>query len=336
MAPRKSERILNLTICLLATRRFLAKDQIRQVVEGYRGLSDAAFERTFERDKDELRAMGVPVETGSNSSYFDDELGYRIRRTDFELPPIELDADEAAVVALAAQSWRQSRMASSTRSAWAKLRAAGVETDSSRITSINPTVAAREGAFEVLWQAVLTRSQVRFRYRRGGTGTGEVRTLQPWGVTSNKGRWYVVGHDLDRGAPRMFKMSRIVGQPEVVAGPDAFEVPADVDVRALARSLEPAPATGTAVLAVRADRAPALRRRGRPSSRPLPPELAGAWSVWEVGYADEASLVGEVAACGADVVVLEPAGVRERLLRHLAGVAGAGAVEASTWLEESA
>ncbi|SDE42651.1 helix-turn-helix transcriptional regulator [Auraticoccus monumenti] len=324
MAPRKSERILNLTICLLATRRFLAKDQIRQVVEGYRGLSDSAFERTFERDKDELRAMGVPVETGSNSTYFDDELGYRIPRTDFELPSIELDADEAAVVALAAQSWQQARMASSAQSAWAKLRAAGVETDSSRIATMSPTVVAREGAFEVLWQAVLTRSVVAFDYRRRGTGPGGRRTLQPWGVTSNKGRWYVLGHDVDRGATRMFKMSRILGEPEVVAGPDAFEVPADVDVRALARSLEPAPATGEALLAVRAERAPRLRRRGRRSEEPLPERLGPGYEAWRVGYGDEGAFVTEVASFGPDVVVLEPAAVRTRVLQHLGGLVPAG------------
>ena len=89
MAPRKSERIMNLAICLLLARRFLDKNHLREVVEGYGGLSDAAFERTFERDKDDLRAMGVPVETGSNSTLFPDEIGYRIRRQDFELPPID-------------------------------------------------------------------------------------------------------------------------------------------------------------------------------------------------------------------------------------------------------
>ncbi|MFZ2261590.1 MAG: DNA-binding transcriptional regulator, partial [Luteococcus japonicus] len=95
MAPRKSERIVNLTICLLSARRFLPKEQIREIVEGYNGLSDANFERTFERDKDELRAMGVPVETGHNETFFDDEPGYRIRRADFEFPPVEFTPAEA-------------------------------------------------------------------------------------------------------------------------------------------------------------------------------------------------------------------------------------------------
>src|SRR5690606_26091473 len=98
MTTRKTERILNLTICLLVSGRFVSKGQIREAVEAYHGLSDAAFERTFERDKDELRALGVPIEVGSYDPLFDDEPGYRIRPSEFELPPIDLTADEAAVV----------------------------------------------------------------------------------------------------------------------------------------------------------------------------------------------------------------------------------------------
>src|SRR5918911_1410140 len=59
MTTRKTERILNLTICLLVSDRYLPKSRIREAVEGYHDLSDAAFERTFERDKAELRAAGV-------------------------------------------------------------------------------------------------------------------------------------------------------------------------------------------------------------------------------------------------------------------------------------
>src|SRR5665811_16982 len=89
MAPRKTERQLNLVICLLASRRYLTREKIRDSVEGYQGLSDAAFQRMFERDKDDLRDLGIPIETGSNDSYFDDEQGYRILPGDFELPPVE-------------------------------------------------------------------------------------------------------------------------------------------------------------------------------------------------------------------------------------------------------
>ena len=111
VSPRKSERIMNLAICLLMARRFIEKSQIRQVVEGYHDLSDSAFERTFERDKDELRAMGVPVETGSNNPLFPDDVGYRIRRKDFELPAIEFTPAETAALGLAATVWESATQA---------------------------------------------------------------------------------------------------------------------------------------------------------------------------------------------------------------------------------
>ena len=133
MTTRKTERILNLTICLLVSGRYLPKSRIREAVEGYHDLSDAAFERTFERDKDELRSLGVPIEVGSFDPLFDDEPGYRILPSEFELPPIDLDAEEAAVVGVAARVWQHASMAESTTSAIAKLRAGGVEPDASQL-----------------------------------------------------------------------------------------------------------------------------------------------------------------------------------------------------------
>ena len=165
MTTRKTERILNLTICLLVSGRYLPKSRIREAVEGYHDLSDAAFERTFERDKDELRSLGVPIEVGSFDPLFDDEPGYRISPAEFELPPIELDADEASVVGVAARVWQHASMAESTRSALAKLRAAGVEPDASQLASLEPSVQATEPAFEPLWTAVLDRARVSFIYR---------------------------------------------------------------------------------------------------------------------------------------------------------------------------
>src|SRR5690606_1081954 len=94
----KSERLMNLVICLLVARGYVPKSRIRQVVGGYGGQSDEAFERMFERDKEELREVGIPIETGSFDPFGDEEPGYRIHRQEFELPEIRLEPDEAAVV----------------------------------------------------------------------------------------------------------------------------------------------------------------------------------------------------------------------------------------------
>jgi proteasome accessory factor B len=262
MAPRKTERILNLTICLLVSGRYLSKSRIREAVEGYHNLSDGAFERTFERDKDELRALGVPIEVGSYDPLFDDEPGYRILASEFELPPIDLDAEEASVVGVAARVWQHASMAESTTSAISKLRAAGIEPDASQLASLEPSVQASEPAFEPLWTAVIQRTRVSFTYR-----DGDIRTLEPWGMTASKGRWYVIGWDVDRTAERMFKVSRIRDLPKRVSRPGAYAVPDNLDLRALARVLAPSDPTATATLAIRTGKAPTLRRR---SSRPEP------------------------------------------------------------------
>jgi proteasome accessory factor B len=318
MAPRKTERILNLTICLLVSGRYLPKSQIREAVEGYHDLSDAAFERTFERDKDELRALGVPIEVGSFDPLFEDEAGYRILPSEFQLPAIDLDAEEASVVGVAARVWQHASMAESTMSAVAKLRAAGVEPDTSQLASLEPSVSATEPAFETLWTSVLDRTRVSFVYREGA-----VRTLEPWGVTSSKGRWYVIGRDVDRGAVRMFKMSRIVDVPKRVSRPGAFEVPEDLDLRSLAQSLAPPQPTAEAVVAIRSGKAISFRRRARPTATEVP--LPAGFEVYAVGYSDTWTLAEEVARYAADVVVIEPPEVRERVIRNLSAVAAQGA-----------
>jgi proteasome accessory factor B len=314
MAPRKTERILNLTICLLVSGRYLPKGRIREVVEGYHGLSDAAFERTFERDKDELRALGVPIAVGSFDPLFDDEPGYRILPGEFELPPIDLDAEEASVVGVAARVWQHASMAESTMSAIAKLRAAGVEPDASPLAALQPSVQASEPAFEPLWDAVLQRTRVRFTYR-----DASLRTLEPWGMTSSKGRWYVLGRDVDRDATRMFKLSRITDLPRAVSRPGAYAVPDDLDLRSLARSLAPREPTERAVLAVRAGRAPALRRRGVPAETEL--DLPSGFEVVAVTFGDLHAAAEEICRYAADVVVLEPAPLRDLVVAGLSAVA---------------
>ncbi|WP_375433001.1 helix-turn-helix transcriptional regulator [uncultured Friedmanniella sp.] len=314
MAPRKTERILNLTICLLVSGRYLSKSRIREAVEGYHGLSDAAFERTFERDKDELRALGVPIEVGSFDPLFDDEAGYRILPGEFELPPIDLDAEEASVVGVAARVWQHASMAESTGSALAKLRAAGIEPDASQLASLEPSVQASEPGFEPLWNAVLERVRMSFTYRDANR-----RTLEPWGMTASKGRWYVIGRDVDRDATRMFKVSRITDLPRRESRPGAYAVPEDLDLRALARSLAPREPTERTVLAIRPGRAPGLRRRSEAaqSDQALPP----GFEVVAVGFSDLSSAAEEITRHAADVVVLEPVELRELVLRGLTAVA---------------
>ncbi len=90
MSAARSERLMNLLITLLVARHPVPKDKLRDIIEGYHGTTNDAFEKMFERDKEELRAVGIPIVVEPVDKFFDDEVGYRIHRNALELPPIEL------------------------------------------------------------------------------------------------------------------------------------------------------------------------------------------------------------------------------------------------------
>lgn len=225
---------MNLVICLLSTRQYLTAERIRDAVPGYEAqdgsrATDEAFKRMFERDKAELRELGIPLETGRNS-HFDSEDGYRITRRDYELPPIEFDAAEAAAVGLAGRLWRSATLGEPARAALMKLRAAGTTVEHDAAVQAVPNLDTSDPSLPALLDAARTARVVRFDYVKSGAETPEKRTLEPWGVLSWRGRWYVAGFDRDRGSARSFRLSRITGKVDRLGQPGAFERPGDIDL----------------------------------------------------------------------------------------------------------
>lgn len=320
MAIRKTERLLNLLIMLLVQRHYVAKDRIRAIL--YAESSDEAFEKMFERDKEELRSLGVPIEVGHIDAYFDDEPGYRIRPDRFALPDIELSADEAAVVGLATKVWQHARLADATTEAVRKLVALGVEVDVSALDIVQPRLSADEPSFDVFWEATQERTPVTFDYTRTGQDAPSRRHLQPWGVVRYSGRWYVVGYDVERRAERVFRLSRVHGSPERQGQPGSYEVPAGTDVRAVARRLAPAPSTETAVLLLRAGTGLPLRRDADSVlSDVVGPDERTTWDRVEITRA-ALGLSDEVLGYGPDVYVESPAHLREAVVSRLRAALG--------------
>ena len=319
MAARKSERLLNLLIALLVSRSYVTKDRIRGVVEQYRDSSDDAFEKMFERDKEELRSLGIPLEVGYVDRAFEDEPGYRVERSAFELPQIDLTPEEAAVVGLAARVWQHAGLASATSNALVKLKAAGVDVDRTALDVVQPQISVEEPSFEAFWDATVTRTPVRFDYRRGSDTEAAERHLQPWGVVSYRGRWYVVGFDTDRKAERLFRLSRVVGKVRVDGRPGSFQVPEGTDVHAVAKSLAPEDPSRRSRLLVRQGAALGLRRHAQACEGAAPE----GWDLVEVPFARTDALADEVLGYGADVVVHEPPELRELVVRRLRAAAGA-------------
>jgi proteasome accessory factor B len=314
----KSERLLNLVIMLLVSRTYVTKERIREVIEGYDKSNDESFEKMFERDKEELRALGIPIELGHVDRFFEDEQGYRIKRDAFELPDVDFTSDEAAVLGLAARVWQHAGLASATSAALVKLRAAGHDVDREALDALQPRVVADEPAFNDMWEMTISRTPVRFGYRRAGATEEVERHLEPWGVVTSRERWYVVGHDRDRGEPRMFRLSRVVGDVKADGRPGEFEVPEGTDVRALTASLEPRRTPATATLLVRKGSAALLRRRATDLVEDVPgPDDLTPWDRLSLTTYGTEELAEDVLSHLGDVVAVEPAVVRDLVVSRL-------------------
>ena len=317
MSSRRTERLLNLVICLLATRKWLTKEQIRLAVPQYADCdSTEAFDRMFERDKEDLRDLGVPVVTGSDARWFDDETGYRIDRDTYALPPIELDAEELAVVGLASRVWQQASLAGPAAQALTKLTALGVETDDQDgVAGLEPRIRTAEPAFEPLYAAVRDRQPVSFTYRKPN-GEAALREVEPWAVLSRSGRWYMVGRDRQREAARVFRLSRIESNVRRLGRAGQYVVPDDLDAHQMLGTVGPPEDDRIAEIRVRTGRAVGLRRRILDGEKPVADET-GEWDTLRVRVGDAGGLAQELAGYGPDVVALAPPDVRADVIRRL-------------------
>ena len=322
MAAKRAERLVNLVIALLSTRQYVTAARIRATVPGYEAddgsdRADEAFKRMFERDKAELREMGVPLETGRTSA-FDTEDGYRIARADYELPEIQLSGEEAAAVGLALRLWESAQLAGPAHSALVKLKAAGVDVDSSRAIPLQPRLDAGEPAFEPCYAAARDRRQLGVGYQRPDEDEPAQRRVQPWGVVAWHGRWYLVGHDLDRDAARVFRLSRVVGTPKATGPEGAFEPPADLDLGAVVAG-QVGGAEHLVVVRARPGAAIGLRRH----ATPLGPSGDGDDRL-QLRTTEPWRLADQLAAYGSDVLVEGPAEVRTAVVDRLTRLAAMG------------
>jgi proteasome accessory factor B len=317
MAAERTERLINLVICLLHTRSFITAERLRETIPGYsEAASDEAFKRMFERDKEDLRDLGIPLETGSMSGW-EDELGYRIARGDYALPALTLEPDEAAAVGLAARMWSSAALGASATRALRKLEAAGVEI-SPLPEGLQPRVGAGGTGLPAVAEAVREGRVVTFDYRGATDTEAAPRRVEPWGVVWWHGRWYLVGHDLDRAAPRVFRLSRIAGEPTAEGPAGAVTVPPGVDLTALVSANDPRDSQAMARIKIRHDHAIGLRRQ----TVDIADEGDG-WDVVTVPCPDPHRLAEQVLAYGADAVLLSPAEAREAVVRRLQTLVGA-------------
>ena len=314
---RKTERLVNLTIALLATKRYITKSEIFRTVDGYEG-SDESKERMFERDKDDLRNLGIEIEVGTFDPLFEDESGYRIKPENYQFQLGEVNAQEITLLSLAAEAWRGASMGPSALSALNKLHAIGIESDTELLLDLAPAIITQDANLAIAISAITSKTVLSFSYLNEELQP-QSRALEPYAVTSRYGHWYIFGNDLDRKAHRLFRLDRVSGDLKMQGKSAAFEIPSDLDVNnAFAKSSELA----TAVVFLRDGRGLNLRSRGLQSSNTGAPI---GWQEFKMEYRDRERFIEEILWYGNDVIVSEPMDLRTEILSHLrAGVATYG------------
>lgn len=302
------ERLINLVIALRETRRPMTAEVVRERVAGYEQGDHEAFRRMFERDKADLRAMGVPIET-ARLDVFDERHGYRIDPRRYDLPEVRLEPRELAALALALQATGLFDEAGSG------LRKLQVDVDGPALRRQGADAAVGVSLDaphrDELLSAQLTRTTVRFGYRPPGRSV-EQRTVDPHALVHRRGRWYVVGHDHDRGQRRAFRLDRIADRVRTAGQPGAFPPPPHVDVD----DVVPAPPAGgpdAAEVVAAPDIAWLVARRARGGGRPEP----DGWTAFTVTVGDPEDFLRWALELGPELEVRQPPQLREAVVERL-------------------
>ena len=323
------ERLFSLVLALLATESGLTKNEILSTVQGYRqkfragGGDNANLERQFERDKDDIRDLGVPLETidspgdaGNNQT-----LRYRIPRGAYELPAdITFSADETTLLNLAAMVWREGSLSGESRRALLKLRSLGVTADEPML-GYAPRVRLRDAAFEPLSAALEKHLIVRFLYLKPGEDEAREREVIPLALVQYQGRWHLSAEEVSstsdetaHGAHKTYLLRRIVGPIEL--GKSAPARPGDHAAAALA-GLDEVWERGVAEVEVACDSDAATRLSNRRGTERLDPTPGAAEARLQLHYVDLNILADELAGFGPEVLVLSPPELRDAVVARL-------------------
>ncbi|WEK59783.1 MAG: WYL domain-containing protein [Candidatus Microbacterium colombiense] len=311
------ERLTNLVVALMATEIGLTKQQILDNVSGYRqrahaGTRSDALEKMFERDKEELRSLGVPIETIGDAADPNDlrEARYRIPQAEYDLPSdIDFTATELAVLRLAGSVWSAESASGDAQSGVRKIRALGIDGDEP-IIGFAPRITAQDAAFTPLQAAIEKSRVVTFDYLKPGEDAPRRRTVRPLALVDYEARWHVFGIDVDVDEDRTFLLGRIVGDVNTSSTGFDASLRDGAGERALL-GLERVAAQNSALLEITPGTEAALRlgRRAMPAAQGI-----------RVPFVDLHILADEIASYGPEVRVVEPSTLRDAVIARLRAV----------------
>jgi proteasome accessory factor B len=303
---RKIERLINLTIALLATKRYLTKSEIFKTVEGYEGSAETK-ERMFERDKDDLRSLGIEIEVGSFDPLFNDEAGYRIKQESYRLDLGQITPVEVSLLSLAAEAWQEASFGDVAQKALLKLRSIGIPGDELMMPSTVNKLSDGGQDIALISKAISLHQIMNFDYLDTEMSANS-RSIVPISLSTRSGFWYLAGVDQDVEEIRTFRLDRIVGDITVTVGPADFEVPPGFNSKEAVSSITP---QGLAIIDVRRGKGSALRALATSV------QSLGEWDQLKIPIFNLDSLSSLVLWHGLDAMVKEPVALQNVVIDHL-------------------
>jgi len=299
---RKSERLVNLVIALLATKRSLTKAEIFRTIEGYEG-SDESMERMFERDKDELRSLGIEIEVSGIDPLFDDEQGYRIKPENFAMDSKGYSAAEIAYMSLGAQLWKDASLDEPSQRALRKLSGFNASLDVGDLPAVAPITLSAPNFLNEIINAISEKRTVEFSYLHSDLLVSK-RRVNVYSYFARQSYWYFTGLDLDKQDLRTFRCDRVVGNLETSKKTQNYQIPHDWTNQS---TLEEAAPKLRATLRIRKGRGSQLRSIARSVQ-------AGAeHDSGNIEYSSETEIVSLILWHLDDVEVVSPESLRSQI-----------------------
>jgi proteasome accessory factor B len=316
----KAERLINLTMAMLETRRPLGKDEIFANVAGYSGTPEA-MERMFERDKDDLRDLNIEILVEAKDRYFDDEVGYRIAKVNFEMPDTDFSSSEIYWLSVAANIWRGAALENLAQDALFKIQSTNAEYLPVEPLASMPIIQTSEPIFFALWSSINRKELISFLYK-GIDGVVVERKVAPHSLVSRRGHWYLIAKEISSEEFRRFRLSRFQTQPEIISSEDAFQIAVDYKVNDYIKDISEHLIEEVDLL-IKPGSGSAIRQLGKST---VVNSTGGEWERIQLQNVDFDLLVYNILWCGPDVKVVKPdrlvkavtQGLNEVLSKHRA------------------
>lgn len=301
MSSQKTERLINLTLALLASKRYLSKAEILRSIPGYEG-SPETKERMFERDKDDLRSLGIQIDVNNFDPLFEDEQGYLIKSDSFQFAENEFTKEELLLLTMAANLWHDSAVEIDSQNALLKIQSLSGPVENDMTTT--PTLRITEDwqLLVSIFTAVQNKQILGFSYR------GKKRQVNPYGLYSSNGFWYLIAFEIN--VIKSFKLVRIEGEVDLIGEKDAFEKPDNFNV---GNFLKEESNSVSLVSKLQVRKGAALSLRNKFTVKVLDSE----WDLMDIPYTNEQELLEMVLWHGTDLKLIEPAALRQLLVANL-------------------